>query len=100
MPDGQQGSKPLGLFRQVFEQTFPDARTAGHEYIEGGEGVVIVGFRVIGSGRSSGAGTEMELWQVWRVSDQLVPGEVAEFTTREDALDAARAGSSSQPGAG
>src|SRR5262245_16022814 len=94
------GRDEVVAFFEEFQQTFPDARTAGHEYIEGGEGVVIVGFRVIGSGRSSGVGTEMEIWQVWRVSDQLVPGEVAEFISREDALDAARAGSSSERGAG
>jgi ketosteroid isomerase-like protein len=83
------GRDEVVTFFEDFQQTFPDARTAAHEFIEAGEGVVIVGFRVIGSGRSSGAGTEMEIWQVWHVSGQLVPSAVAEFTNRQDALEAA-----------
>ena len=87
-------------FFEEFQQTFPDARTASHEFIEGGEGIVIVGFRVTGSGRSSGAGTEMEIWQVWQVSDDLVPLAVSEFSDRRGALQAAGVRQSSQRGAG
>jgi hypothetical protein len=71
-----------------------------HEFIEGSEGIVIVGFHVTGSGRSSGAGTEMEIWQVWEVSDDLIPLGVTEFTDRKDALDAAGVRESSGRGAG
>jgi ketosteroid isomerase-like protein len=76
-------------FFEDFQRTFPDAQTASHEFIEGREGTVIVGFRVTGSGRSSGAGTEMQIWQVWQVSDEGVPLGVTEFTNREDALNTA-----------
>jgi ketosteroid isomerase-like protein len=76
-------------FFEDFQETFPDARTASHEFIEGREATVVVGFRVTGSGRSSGAGTEMEIWQVWEVSDELTPTGVTEYTDRRDALDAA-----------
>jgi ketosteroid isomerase-like protein len=83
------GRDEVVAFFEDFQQTFPDARTASHEFIEGGEGIVIVGFHVTGSGRSSGAGTEMQIWQVWEVSDELTPLAVAEFTDRQDALAAA-----------
>jgi ketosteroid isomerase-like protein len=75
-----------------FQETFPDARTSSHEYIEADEGTLIVGFRVTGSGRSSGAGTEMEIWQVWKVrtlDDGLTITSVTEFNDRQDALQAA-----------
>jgi ketosteroid isomerase-like protein len=42
-------------FFEDFQQTFPDARTASHEYMEGPNGTVLVGFRVSGTGRTSGA---------------------------------------------
>jgi ketosteroid isomerase-like protein len=79
-------------FFEDFQQTFPDARTASHEYIEADQGIVIVGFRVTGSGRSSGAGAEMEIWQVWEVrtlDDGLTATSVTEFTDRREALEAA-----------
>ena len=94
------GRDEVVAFFEEFQQTFPDARTASHEFIEGGEGIVIVGFRVTGSGRSSGAGTEMEIWQVWQVSDDLVPLAVSEFSDRRGALQAAGVRQSSQRGAG
>jgi ketosteroid isomerase-like protein len=79
-------------FFEDFQATFPDARTASHEYIEGDQGTVIVGFRVIGSGRTSGAGGEMEIWQVYEVrtlEDGLAATSVTEFNDRRAALEAA-----------
>jgi ketosteroid isomerase-like protein len=78
-------------FFEGFQQTFPDARTAPHEYLEGDDGSVVVGFRVTGTGRTSGAEAAMEIWQVWEVSDQdgLIVTSVTEFTDRPDALEAA-----------
>ena len=76
-------------FFEDFQETFPDAQTASHEFIEGDDGTMIVGFRVIGNGRNSGAGTEMEIWQVWQLSDELTPSAVSEFANRETALDEA-----------
>jgi ketosteroid isomerase-like protein len=81
-------------FFEDLQRTFPDARTTAHEFIEAGEGVVIAGFRVSGSGRTSGAGTEMEIWQVWKVQaldDGLTTTSVTEFTDREEAMKAAGA---------
>ena len=51
-------------FFEGFQETFPDAQTASNEYIEVDEGTLIVGFQVTGSGRASGAGAEMQIWQV------------------------------------
>ena len=78
-------------FFENFQETFPDARTASHEYLEGGHGTVVVGFRVAGSGRTSGAGGEMEIWQVWEILDQdnLTVTRVTEFTNRREAVEAA-----------
>jgi ketosteroid isomerase-like protein len=79
-------------FFEDFQATFPDARTASHEYLEGDPGTLIVGFRVSGSGRSSGAGGEMEIWQVWKVrtlEDGLTATSVTEFNDRRAAVEAA-----------
>ena len=78
-------------FFEDFQATFPDARTASHEYVEGTDGTVLVGFRVAGTGRTSGAVGEMEVWQVWEIRDQdgLTVTRVTEFTTRREALEAA-----------
>jgi len=78
-------------FFEDLQATFPDARTASHEYVEGANGTVLVGFRVAGTGRTSGAVAEMEIWQVWEVRDQDDPTvtRVTEFATRREALQAA-----------
>jgi len=78
-------------FFEDFQETFPDARTASHEYLQGNHGTVVVGFRVAGTGRTSGVEGEMAIWQVWEVRDQdnLTVTRVSEFTNRQDALDAA-----------
>jgi len=89
-------------FFEELRATFPDARTASHEYIETEDGTVIVGFRVSGTGRSSGAGAEMEIWQVWKVEttdDGLSATSVSEFTDRQEAIDAAGANQASGRGA-
>jgi ketosteroid isomerase-like protein len=78
-------------FFESFQETFPDARTASHEYLEGKHGIVVAGFRVTGTGRASGAEAEMEIWQVWETRDQggLTVVAVREFTDRREALEAA-----------
>jgi ketosteroid isomerase-like protein len=78
-------------FFEDLRATFPDARTASHEYMEGANGTFLVGFRVAGAGRTSGATVEMEIWQVWELRDQddLTVTRVTEFTTRREALEAA-----------
>ena len=78
-------------FFEEFQETFPDARTASHEYLEGAHGALVVGFRVAGTGRTSGVEGEMEVWQVWEIPDQdsLTVTRVTEFTNRRDAVEAA-----------
>ena len=78
-------------FFESFQATFPDARTASHEYLEGKHGIVVAGFRVTGTGRASGAEAEMEIWQAWETRDQggLTVAAVREFTDRREALEAA-----------
>jgi ketosteroid isomerase-like protein len=78
-------------FFESFQETFPDARTASHEYLEGAHGAVVAGFRVAGTGRTSGAEAQMEIWQVWEIRDQdnLTVTRVTEFTNRREAVEAA-----------
>jgi ketosteroid isomerase-like protein len=77
-------------FFEDFQETFPDARTVAHEYFDGAHGIVVVGFRVDGTGRTSGVKGEMEIWQVWEVRDQdLTVTRVTEFTNRREAVKAA-----------
>lgn len=80
-------------FFEDFQETFPDARTGSYEYVEVDEETLIVGFQVMGSGRASGAGAEMEIWQVWRLRDAdegPIVESVNEFNDRTEALEAAR----------
>jgi ketosteroid isomerase-like protein len=78
-------------FFESFQETFPDARTGSHEYLQGAHGTVVAGFRVAGTGRASGAESEMEIWQVWEIRDQdnLTVTRVTEFTNRRAAIKAA-----------
>ena len=78
-------------FFEGFQEAFPDAHTGSHEYLEAVPGTMVVGFRVFGSGRTSGAEGEMEVWQVYEIPDQenLAVARVTEFTNRRDALEAA-----------
>jgi ketosteroid isomerase-like protein len=78
-------------FFEEFQATFPGVRTASHEFLEGAHGAVVAGFRVAGAGRTSGAGGEMEIWQVWEVQDEdnLTVTRVTEFTNRREAVAAA-----------
>jgi ketosteroid isomerase-like protein len=78
-------------FFEDFHATFPDVQTASHEFLEGAHGAVVAGFRVAGTGRTSGAGGEMEIWQVWEVQDEdnLTVTRVTEFTNRREAVAAA-----------
>lgn len=79
-------------FFEDFQETFPGARTAAYEYHEAEGGTVVVGFRVTGTGRTSGVGAEMEIWQVWSVRETdggLTTTSVTEFTDRREALEMA-----------
>ena len=84
-------------FFEDFQRTFPDAQTASHEFIEGSEGTVIVGFRVR-EWTQLGAGTEMRSGRSGRCPTSW-PLCVTEFTNREDALNTAGVMESSARGA-
>jgi ketosteroid isomerase-like protein len=83
------GPDEVVAFFEDFQQTFPDVRAEVLEFIEAGERTMIVGYRVIGTGRRSGVGTEMEIWGVWEVGEGMVPVRVDEFPDRAAALEAA-----------
>lgn len=86
------GRDEVVAFFEDFREIFPDARSGPDlELVEAGERTLVVGFGVVGTGRSSGAGTAMEIWQVWDMDERLVPLRVTEFHDRSSALDAARA---------
>jgi ketosteroid isomerase-like protein len=92
------GRDEVVAFFEDLQETFPDARVSSAELIEVDERTVVAGFRVTGSGRSSGAGASMEIWQVWELRERVVPTRVTEFEDREAALKAAGAGSAAQRG--
>lgn len=92
------GGDEVVAFFEDFQETFPDARTSSHEFMEVDERTVIVGFRVTGTGRTSGAGTAMEIWQVWELREGMVPFRVREFHQRAAALEAAGAESAAGQG--
>ena len=77
-------------FFKDFQDTFPDAQATPREYLEGAHGTMVVGFRVTGTGRTSGVEGEMQIWQVWEASDQddLIVARVTEFTNRQEAVEA------------
>ena len=83
------GPDEVVSFFEELREMFPDARVDRHEFVDVDHRHVIVGFRVTGTGRSSGASTEMEIWQLWEVSEDLVPVRMTEYTSRDTALDAA-----------
>jgi ketosteroid isomerase-like protein len=79
-------------FFQSFQATFPDARTTPYEYVEPVPGTVIVGSHVTGTGRSSGAEAEMEIWQIWQVRTEengRTVTSVTEYNSRREAMEAA-----------
>jgi ketosteroid isomerase-like protein len=78
-------------FFEDFQEIAPDARAHSAELFEIDDRTIVAGFRVTGSGRRSGAQTEMEIWQVWEMSEPLVASRVTEFTSRGEALEAAGA---------
>jgi ketosteroid isomerase-like protein len=93
------GRDEVVAFFEDFQETFPDARTSSHQFVEVDERTVIVGFRVTGTGRTSGAGTAMEIWQVWELREGMVPFRVREFHQRAEALEAVGAGNAAEQGA-
>jgi hypothetical protein len=78
-------------FFKTFQETFPDASTASHEYLEGDHGNR--GRRVSGRwvGANVGCGRRDGDLQVWEILDQdnLTVTRVTEFTNRREALEAA-----------
>jgi ketosteroid isomerase-like protein len=83
------GRDEVVAFFEDFRETFPDARAEIVEFVQADEGTVIVGFAVTGTGRSSGIGTEMEIWQLWEMREGMNPSRVREFASRDEALAAA-----------
>lgn len=93
------GRDEVVAFFEDLQETFPDVRASAPELIEVNERTVVAGFRVTGSGRSSGAGAAMEIWQVWEMREGLVPSRVTEFEDRGAALKAAGAENAAEGGA-
>jgi ketosteroid isomerase-like protein len=84
------GRAEVVAFFTDFNEMFPSVETTSPEIIPVDEQTIVTGFHLTGTGRSSGAEVEMDIWQVWTITDQLVPLRVVEFHDRETALRAAR----------
>lgn len=78
----------VGFF-QAFRETFPDVRAGPLDFVEISERRLVVGFPVVGTGRSSGARVEIEVWQVWELAETGTPVRVKEYPDRGAALRAA-----------
>ena len=86
------GPDEVVAFFEDFQETFPDVQaTPIYEFIEVDERTMVVGFHVTGTGRRSGARTELDVWQVWEVGEGMVPVRLTEFPDRGAALEAAGA---------
>jgi hypothetical protein len=77
-------------FFEDFRDTFPDVRAGPVDFVGVSERRLIVGFPVIGTGRTSGIRIEMEVWQVWQLGETGIPARVEEYPDRAGALEAAR----------
>lgn len=73
-------------FFEDFRETFPDVRAGPVDFVEVSERRLIVGFPVIGTGRTSGIRIEMEVWQVWQLGETGIPARVKEYLDRAAAL--------------
>ena len=82
------GRAEVVAFFKDFRERFPDAHAGPLEFVEVGPQRMIVWFPVIGTGRASGAKTEMQVWQVWQL-DNGVPVRCDEYADRAAALKAA-----------
>jgi hypothetical protein len=78
-------------FFEDLQELAPDIQAHSSDLFQIDERTIVAGFKVTGSGRRSGAQTEMEIWQVFEMSEPLVASRVTEFTSREAALEAAGA---------
>jgi ketosteroid isomerase-like protein len=83
------GPDEIVAYFEELRKSFPDVRTELREFIQVGERTVIVGFQGIGTGGSSGAGTTIDIWQVWEMREDFVPFRISEFFDRSVALEAA-----------
>ena len=83
------GRAEVVKFFEDFRETFPDARAGPVDFVEVSERRLIVGFPVIGTGRTSGVRIEMEVWQIWELGQRGIPTRVKEYPDRAAALGAA-----------
>jgi len=85
------GSGEIIAFFNGLVEIFPDAQSGPITYIEVDKRTIITGFEVRGTGSESGTRTEMEVWQVWEIADDLRPVRVIEYVDCQAALKAAAA---------
>jgi uncharacterized protein len=86
-------------FLKKTKEVFPDWRANPQEYIDAGNGRIVVRNLMSGTGQGSGVGVEGEIFQVWELRDG-VPVRMREFTDRAEAFEAAGLTSSDEaPGA-
>ena len=90
-PQGRplRGRAEVVEFFRDFRETFPDVRAGPLDFAEVSERHFVVGFPVIGTGRTSGVRIEMEVWQVWQLDERGIPARVKEYSDRSAALRAA-----------
>jgi hypothetical protein len=81
------GRDEVIAFFEDLRETFPDLKAPLLEVIAVNDRTTVVGFEVIGTGRTSGVGTKMEIWQVWELDEAGTLFRVTEFHDRSEALE-------------
>jgi ketosteroid isomerase-like protein len=78
----------IRYFRGVREGV--DWRVEAQEFIDAGDGRVVVHQRGTATGRTTGISDDRDFFQLWEVGRDGLATRVREFETREEALQAAR----------
>jgi ketosteroid isomerase-like protein len=81
------GHEGLRQFQREWLEAFETHHADAERFIDAGD-VIVVGYRVTGRGKTSGAAVEMQRWNVYRIRNGLVI-RIEIFETEAQSLEAA-----------
>jgi ketosteroid isomerase-like protein len=81
------GHEGLRQLQREWLEAFETHHIDAERFIDAGD-VIVVGYRVTGRGKASGAAVEMHRWNVYRIRNGLVI-RIDMFETKTEALEAA-----------
>jgi len=82
------GINGLWEMEAAVNEAWEEIHTEAHDFIDGGDQVVVVG-RLVGKGRASGVAVDRPTAQVWTLQDGRIVRWEYGYTDPEDALKAA-----------